>query len=155
MDSKPLHTVTRRGRIPASRQLREPESGIVQRLFRETKALSEHTIALVEMHIKKAQLELEERLDARVNALISQAAFVLLAGLGILFLLSALSLAIGVWLGHAGWGFLVVGSVLLIGGFIILRKRPHLLQIGSGQIAVDEERLASQTPHGPVVGTEA
>ncbi len=136
------------GGIPPDRQLAEPESGIVARIIDETRGLSTDLTSLVELRIKKAQLDIEERIDRKVNEVTTNLIFAVLAGLGGLFLLVALSLGIGALLGHPGWGFLIVGILLALTGFITKKAQPELVNRGTKKAVIEQKKLAPGGPQG-------
>jgi hypothetical protein len=133
----------RRAAAP-QRQLPEPTDGGIDRLVEHTKGLTEDVSALVELHLKKAQLEVEERIDRKVNAIVDNVLGLTLVVLAVLFLLTAISFGIGALLGHPGWGFLIMALLLGIGGLVVIKQRPHLIQIGDRHVEVNEDILTPE-----------
>lgn len=91
--------------------------------------------ALLRLHFEASRAELSGFLDQWVRNALGDAKTVAitiaLAGLGGLFLLIALVLAIGDALDHVGWGLFIVGGALALGGggyafarFIADKNRP-------------------------------
>ena len=136
-------------RVPANRQLPEPAEGLAGRIIDEMSALVQDATALVELRVKKAQLELEERLEEKANTVVAQAAFAVMAALGGLFLLIALSLGLGDWLGHPAWGFLVVGLALVVIGFVVKKARPDVVRVGKDEVGVSREKLIAHPTAEP------
>lgn len=143
------------GGIPPDRQLAEPEAGIVGRIIDQTRGLSTDLTSLVELRIKKAQLDIEQRIDRKVNDVTVNLIFAVFAGLGGLFLLVALSLGIGALLGHPAWGFLIVGLLLAVTGFVLKKARPGLIDLGTKKAIVETKKLAPGAPQGqPHINTD-
>lgn len=80
----------------------------VQRLRQQLGMLVEDLRAWVELRLKLTQLEIEERIEARMRQLLMRALAGVLAGLAVVFGLVAVALGLGSWLGHPAWGFLGV-----------------------------------------------
>lgn len=80
----------------------------LQRLRRQMQELVEDLRAWVELRLTLTQLEIEERIEARIRQLLLRLLVGMLAGLAVVFALVAAALGLGSWLGHPGWGFLVV-----------------------------------------------
>lgn len=137
--------------VSASRQLPEPRDGVAGRIIGQTKALSQDISSLIELRLKKAQIDIEERLENKINTISADLIFAVLGGVAGLFILVAISLALGDLLGHAAWGFLVTGVVLAVTGFIIKKVRPNLVNIGDKTAVVKEENLSAGAPRGRVL----
>jgi hypothetical protein len=136
---------------PPERQLHEPEEGAIGRLLDEAKALANDLTSLIELRLKKVQIDVEERIDERVNKLSATAIFGALAALGGIFILVAVSFAIGALLGHPAWGFLIVGALLVIGGFAVRASQPHMINVGSKTAVIKADRLEPNAPQGTPV----
>lgn len=91
----------------------------VQRLRQQLGMLVEDLRAWVELRLKLTQLEIEERIEARMRQLLMRALVGVLAGLAVVFGLVAVALGLGSWLGHPAWGFLGV-ALFLVGLAAIL-----------------------------------
>ncbi len=101
-----------------------------QRLAQHTQRLVDNLKRWVDLRIELAQLELEERVEAKVNEI---ALGVIVGGimlLAVVFGLTALALGIGAWLGHAGWGFLIVTVLLVLLAGVLRAARPEFVQVG-------------------------
>jgi len=83
----------------------------IERLAEETRALVDDLADWVELKITLTRLEIEEQLNEALNRMASQAIAGIIALFGVGFLSMALALALGSLLGHAAWGFLIVGLV--------------------------------------------
>lgn len=75
-------------------------------------------------------MELEERVEAKANQIVLGVIVGGIALLAVVFGLTALALGIGAWLGHAGWGFLVVTGLLVLLAVVIRAAQPELVQVG-------------------------
>ena len=104
----------------------EMPSQHLQRLRRQMQELVEDLRAWVELRLTLTQLEIEERIEARIRQLLLRLLVGVLAGLAVVFALVAAALGLGSWLGHPGWGFLVVALGLAAVAAVIhfARKRP-------------------------------
>ena len=85
-----------------------PSSNRLSRLRTHLQSLAGDVREWVELRLTLVQLEIEERIEARLRWLMLRLLVGIVAGLGIVFGLIALALALGSWLGHPGWGFLLV-----------------------------------------------
>lgn len=96
-----------------------------QRLRQQTQELVEDLRAWVELRLTLAQMEIEERIETQIRRLLLRLLIGALAGLGAVFVLVAGALGLGDWLGHAGWGFLVValGLIAVAAGLHFSRRR--------------------------------
>ncbi len=91
----------------------------LQRLRRQMQELVEDLRAWVELRLTLTQLEIEERIEARIRQLLLRLLVGVLAGLAVVFALVAAALGLGSWLGHPGWGFLVVALGLSVVAAIV------------------------------------
>lgn len=128
--------------------LPEPTDGLAGRMVNETKAIGTDIVELVELRLQKSKIELEETLDAKLNDAAAAAILGVMAGLAGLFILIAASLGLGALLGHPAWGFLIVGLVLGLVGFVVYQSRPHLVSVGSKKARVDDGKLEPNAPKG-------
>lgn len=129
-------------RITVARDRPAPLSK-VERMTEETKGLVGDLTSWVELRLKLTQLEVEERVEARLNDLIIKVIIGVVAGIAGLFALITLALAIGAWLGHPAWGFLVVTVLLLLVAGALRAAQPHLVSLGDKRARVKEKKLAS------------
>lgn len=83
-----------------------------QRLRGQVQELVEDLKTWVELRLALTQLEIEERIEAKIQQLLLRVLIGVLVGLAMVFALVAAALGLGSWLGHPGWGFLVVALVL-------------------------------------------
>ncbi len=86
----------------------EKPSQHLQRLRRQMQELVNDLRAWVELRLALTQLEIEERIEARLRQLLLRLLVGVLVGLSVVFVLVAAALGLGSWLGHPGWGFLLV-----------------------------------------------
>jgi hypothetical protein len=98
---------------PASRQLPSGKNS-VQRITDQSKGLVDDLKSWVDLRIKLAQVEVEQRIQAKVNEIALRIAPIIVGALGGLFLLVTLALGLGWWLGQNFWGFLIVTLLLLL-----------------------------------------
>lgn len=98
---------------PASRQLPSGKNS-VERITDQSKGLVDDVKAWVDLRIKLAQVEVEQRIQAKINEVALRIAPIIVGALGGLFLLVTLALGLGWWLGQNFWGFLIVTLLLLL-----------------------------------------
>lgn len=123
----------------------------VQRIVQHTQQLVGDLQEWVDLRIELAQMQLEERVEAKANEIALQVMVVGIVLLAVVFGLVTLALGLGAWLGHPAWGFLIV-TVLLVGLAIVLRAaHPAFIQIGGGRRGSDEPAPpdASAPPEAP------
>jgi hypothetical protein len=101
----------------------------LQRIGTQTKGLIDDLKSWVELRMELTQIDVEERVEDKVSEAMAGAALVALGALTALFLLIAAAFGLGELLGHPGYGFLVVGGVLLVVTLIIRQVRPRLVRI--------------------------
>ncbi|WP_072714562.1 phage holin family protein [Rhodothermus profundi] len=96
-----------------------------QRLRQQTQELVEDLRAWVELRLTLTQMEIEERIETQIRRLLLRLLIGALAGLAAVFVLVAVALGLGAWLGHTGWGFLVValGLMAVAAGLHFSRRR--------------------------------
>lgn len=123
------HTATHNGKVPPERQLK-PGRGNLGRITDQTRGLVDDLTAWVELRLELAQLEVEERIERKVNDLALKVIFGGLAGLAGLFALVTLALALGAWLGHPAWGYLIVTGLLALAAVVVRAAHPRLIQMG-------------------------
>lgn len=102
----------------------------IQRIGQQTRGLVDDVKAWVELRMELTQIQVEDRVEERINEATSGVAVGLLGALGILFLLLAASMALGEWLGHLALGFLIVGGVIMLVTVVLHLMRPRFVQIG-------------------------
>jgi uncharacterized membrane protein YqjE len=141
------------GMAPIERRL-PSGANKVERIAQHTKGLAEDVTSWVELRLKLAQIEIEERIDAKVNDLAGKAVVAGLAALGALFALVTLALgaaALGVAIGLSQTlslflGFLLVTILLFVAALVFRSAKPRMIPITSGTVAVEEDRLSGTAP---------
>lgn len=116
----------------------------VERLTDSTRGLVEDVKEWVELRIQLFQLEVEERIEAKLNQGVLAGTVALVLLLAVVFGLTALALGLGTWLGHPAWGFLAVAVLLGIGAAGLWAVRPRLV----GR-APAKPRTGSERPEPP------
>lgn len=113
--------------VPVERRLPSGRNKI-ERISDHSKGLVTDLKEWVELRIEAVKLEVQHELEVKKNELIVVATAAAISLLGAFFLLVALALGLGAWLGHPAWGFLVVALVLFaIAAFYYTRMGPtHL-----------------------------
>ena len=120
-----------------------PGGNRVERIANHTKALVEDMTTWVELKMKLTQLEIEQKIDEQANKLALNVAVGVLGGLGAFFALITLALGLGAWLGHPGWGFLIVTILLLGLAGLLWTSRPHLVGKKERTAEIKEKRRAA------------
>ena len=120
------------GRKPRARiDTEDAEAGKIRRVSREARGLVEDVKSWVELRMTLTQMDVEERIDARINRAVTGAIVAAIGLLGLTFMLVAASHALGTLLGHRGWGFLIVGGVLLLISLLLLAIKPRIVSVSS------------------------
>jgi uncharacterized membrane protein YqjE len=96
----------------------------VQRIGSQTRALFGDVTSWVELRLRLFQLEVQERIQKKVDEAIIKVAPVVVGLLAGFFALITAALFVGWALGHPAWGFLVItGLLLLVAGVLYARSR--------------------------------
>jgi uncharacterized membrane protein YqjE len=101
-----------------------------QRLAQHTQQLVEDLKEWVDLRIELAQVELEERVEAKVNEIALGVALAVIALLAVVFGLTTLALGLGALFGHPAWGFLAVTLLLVLFAVVLRAARPEFVQVG-------------------------
>ena len=126
----------------------------VERITEQSKGLMGDISHWIELKTKLVQVEIEEKIDAKVNQAISAAIVAGIALVGVLFLLIALGLgaaAIYIAIGLSQplsyfLGFLTITLVLFAVAGILQSMKPHMVDVGSKQAKVEERKLQPGIP---------
>ena len=128
----------------------------VGRITEHGKGLVTDLTSWVELKMKLVQVEIEEKIDARVNQLVSTAIVAGIALIGVVFLLialgmgaSALFIAIGLSSPLSYFlGFLVITLLLFAAAGILQSMKPHLVDVGRKEADVEQKKLTPGVPSG-------
>lgn len=102
--------------------------GRLDRVVNEARTLSGDVVEWVNLRIELTKLEIQEQINEKKADAISGAVAGILALFGVIFLLTAAAWGLGAWLGHPGWGFLIVAGVLLLGALLAFQILPGALK---------------------------
>ncbi|MDA1028785.1 MAG: phage holin family protein [Bacteroidetes bacterium] len=94
-------------------------------IARETRELLTDIKDWIDLRVQLLQFEVQERIEAAAQKLISLIIVAIMALFAVLFLLLAIAEAVGSWLGHPAFGYLSVGLVLTILTWIVYVSRPR------------------------------
>lgn len=157
MNQQQSLTTSGDGALPAaeepSHQL-PPGRNRVERISQHGKGLVNDLTSWVELRLKLAQVEIEEKIDERVNKVVSMAIVAGIALLGVVFLLIALGMGMSALFISMGLssplsyflGFSVI-TLLLFGAALILQSmRPHLVDVGRKEADVEQKKLTPGVP---------
>ena len=101
----------------------------IERISGHTKGLFDELRSWVDLRVQLVQVEIEEKIDAKVNAITLQVALGICVFLIVVFALVTLALGLGAWLGHAGWGFGIVTALLILVTGVLRVFKPRFVQI--------------------------
>ncbi len=133
MEPLPERSPTRTdGVVPPERQLR-PGGGKMGRITQQTRGLVDDLTRWIELRIELAQKEMEERIEAKANQIALKVVLGVLGALAGLFALFTLAFALGAWLGHPAWGFLIVTFLLVLLAVVVRAAHPEFIQLGGPQ----------------------
>ena len=121
-----------------------PAGNRVERIANHTKALVEDMTTWVELKMKLTQLEIEQKIDEQANKVALYIAIGLFGGLGAFFALVTLALGLGAWLGHPGWGFLIVTILMLGVAGLLYASRPHLMGEKKHTAEIEKKKRAAK-----------
>lgn len=130
MESVPERSSTPTNGTPQPERQLPSGRNKLTRVTQHTRGLVEDLMSWVELRIQLAQIEVEERIEAKANQLALNAVLGVVAGLAGLFALLTLAFALGAWLGHPAWGFLIVTALLGLLLVVLRAARPQLVKIG-------------------------
>ncbi len=120
----------------------------IERIARHSKALVEDVKAWVDLKIRHTRLEIEAELEAKKNELALLAGVGVIGLLAVVFGLTALALALGAWLGHPAWGFLIVTVLLLLlAGLLYVARGPRRSR--KREVVVEPKEAAPPPAPGP------
>lgn len=125
MEAPPQHSVGSPAAPAVTRDDRSTDrKNKVQRIGGQTRGLFEDFTSWIELRMRLFQLDVQERIQKKVDEAILKAAPVVTGVLAGLFALVTAALFVGWALGHPAWGFLVVtGLLLLITAILHARAR--------------------------------
>ena len=109
----------------------DPPAGKIRRVSREARGLVEDVKAWVELRMTLTQMDVEDRIDSRINRAVTGALVAAIGLLGLTFMLVAAALALGTLLGHRGWGFLLVGGILAVISLVLMAVKPRVVSIST------------------------
>jgi hypothetical protein len=130
--------------VPVERRL-PVHRGKVGRITDQLAGLSEDVREIVELRIQLVKREVMEQVEGRISSVKGQAIVGALAALTGVFLLLSLALGLGMLLGHAFWGFLIVSGLFVVATLIAKKKFmpgavrvEHDKKTGKVRLAVEE-----------------
>ena len=114
-------------------QLQEQDEGVkdsrLQRIGNQTKGLVDDVKSWVELRMELTQIDVEDRVEQKVNEAMAGAALAGLGAITVLFFLVAAAVFLGDLLGHLAYGFLAIGGLLLIVTIVLRMMRPTIVRI--------------------------
>lgn len=122
-----MEPLPQRPQTPPDHQL-PPGGNKIQRISTQTQSLVQEMKRWIDLRIELTKLEIRQEIKARQTDYALRAAMGLLAALGGFFTLITIALFLGMWLGHAAWGFLIVTVVLFGLAAVVNLVRPGLVR---------------------------
>src|SRR5690554_3630668 len=119
---------------PSSGQARDPlvdtrvpnGKNRVARISEQARGLFHDLTNWVELRLKLFQIDIQEKIEAKINEALIKIAPFAVGALGGLFALITAALFIGWALGHPAWGFLIVTFLLfIIAGVLYARSKNY------------------------------
>lgn len=101
----------------------------MRRITRHTQQLVDDLQEWVDLRIELAQIELEERVETKVNQIALQVVVIGVVLLAVVFGLVTIALGLGAWIGHPAWGFLIVTGLLVALAAVVRAARPEFVQV--------------------------
>lgn len=96
----------------------------------QARGLIDDVKSWMELRVELTQLEVEDRVEEKVNAVVVTAGLAMLALVTSLFLLVAAAIALGDFFGNAALGYLAVAGFLLVVTIVAYLVRPRIVNIG-------------------------
>ena len=127
----------------------------LDKISSQTKGLFEDLTSWMELKIQFVILDYQEQLTKKAKGAAFEVASLAVLGVSVLFGLVALALGLGVLLGHAAWGFLIVMVLLVLVALVIrgIGKRIKSPDISGNRqhhgIDISEEKPKLTSPKIP------
>lgn len=134
-------------RTPPERQLASGANK-VERMAQHSKSLVDDVTSWVELKLKLTQVEIQHKIQRKVDEVIAKIAPLVVGALGGFFLLVTIALGLGWWLDQPFWGFLIVTVVLLLVAAMLQARSKKVaarLPQGDQKARVSEQTLADDT----------
>lgn len=118
----------------------------VERISSQTKGLFGDFSSWVELRLKLFQIELQEKVQAKVDESVIKIAPIIAGAIAGMFALVTIALFLGWWLGHPAWGFLVVTAILLLITAVLFARKKRLDR--EKRIEAAREQAAKSSSNG-------
>ena len=118
-----------------------PHGGALERITGHGRGLVADVQAWVDLKLKLTQVRVENKIERRLNRLVVNLLVAACTALAGLFALFTAAWALGAWLGHPAWGFLVVTLLLMAVAGIVATAKPHLVRMAHDRMPVDEDEV--------------
>lgn len=115
----------------------------VERISTQTRGIFGDISSWVELRLKLFQVEIQERVQEKVNETVIKIAPVAAGAIAGFFALVTLALFVGWWLGHPAWGFLVVTLLLGLITAVLLARKKRYEKEKEIEVATHESTLSS------------
>lgn len=112
----------------AESRIEDEQGSRLRRITEQTRGLFDDVKSWVELRMELMQIEVEDRIEERVNEATVGATIAGLAGAAILFLLVAAAIALGEAFGHMAYGFLAVGGTLVVVTLVMRLVKPRFVR---------------------------
>lgn len=132
--------------LAESRRQLQTSANKLERISQHTKGLFGEITDWVDLRVKLVQVDLQEKFEEKKIQIGLGVGMALVAFFAVLFLLTTIALALGAWLGHPVWGFLIVTILLFVTIAIMRLVMKRMLGKIEKKVSVEEAKLAH---HGP------
>lgn len=122
--------------------------GRIERIVSGSRELAMDLVELVDLKMQLLQIQVEERVQERLNGAVQNALVGGIALGGVLFVLVAGALMLGQLLGHDALGFLAVAALLFLAAFAFRQGKWQMIRIrlrGNGKKEASEGRLLPES----------
>ncbi len=123
-----------------------PHGNKVQRMSGHARGIVGDVQAWIDLKFKLTQLQIERKIERRLNRLAVSVIVALFSAMAGFFALVTAALGLGAWLGHPAWGFLIVTVLLFLIAGIVQASRPRLVRMAHKRAEVDDSELSSSPP---------
>ena len=102
---------------------------MMEETFVKVEEITDSLKEYVDVRVEDAKLRLAEKSSGLVANLIARIILIIAFSLALVFLSIALALSLAAWWGHMWLGFLVVGGIYILLGWLVWAMRESLIHI--------------------------
>jgi Flp pilus assembly protein TadB len=119
-----------------------PSGGRIDRISQHSRSLFDELTHWADLKIKLVRVDLEEKVEEKKIQIGLGVGMALVGFFGLLFLLTTIALALGWWLGHPTWGFLIVTVVLFAIVLGLKMAMPRMVKKIEKRVPVESDHLS-------------